>query len=145
VLVGDWVVWLVAAGAMLLAEIMTQTLVLGLLSAGAFVAAGTAALGVPLAGDLAVFAGVSALGFLLLRPIDRLHRRQPALLTGTALLEGRTAVVIEAVTEHTGRVKVGGESWAARSIDPATTAAVGESVVISSVDGATVVVYPKEL
>ena len=141
----DWVVWLVVAGALLLAEIMTQTLVLGLLSAGAVVAAGAAALGLPLAGDLAVFAAVSALGFILLRPIDRLHRRQPALLTGTALLEGRTAVVIEAVTEQSGRVRVGGESWAARSLNPATTAAIGESVVISSVDGATVVVYPKEL
>ena len=140
----DWVVWLVVAGALLLAEIMTQTLVLGLLSAGAVVAAGAAALGLPLAGDLAVFAAVSALGFILLRPIDRLHRRQPALLTGTALLEGRTAVVIEAVTEQSGRVRVGGESWAARSLNPATTAAIGESVVISSVDGATVVVYPKE-
>jgi membrane protein implicated in regulation of membrane protease activity len=143
--VDDWVVWLVVAGGLLLAEILTQTLVLGLLSAGALAATGAAALGVPLAGDLAVFAGVSAVGFVLLRPIDRLHRRKPALLTGTALLEGRTAVVVEQITEHTGRVKVGGESWAARALTTGSGAAVGDTVVISSVDGATVVVYPKEL
>lgn len=140
-----WVIWLVVAGALVIGEILTQTLVLGLLSVGGLAAAGTAALGVPLAGDLAVFAVVSGIGYVLLRPLERLHRREPALLTGTALLEGRTAVVTEAITEHSGRVKVGGETWAARALSAGTGAAVGESVVISSVDGATVVVYPKEL
>jgi membrane protein implicated in regulation of membrane protease activity len=143
--VDDWVIWLVIAGGLLLTEILTQTLVLGLLSAGALAAAGTAALGVPLAGNLAVFAVVSGAGYVLLRPLDRLHRQEPSLLTGTAALEGRTAVVTEAVTELTGRVKVGGESWAARALNPGAVAAIGDTVVISSVDGATVVVYPKEL
>ena len=140
-----WVIWLVVAGGLVIGEILTQTLVLGLLSVGALAAAGTDALGVPLPGNLAVFAAVSAVGYVLLRPIDRLHRREPALLTGTALLEGKTGVVLEAVTDVSGRVKVGGESWAARALNPGTSAAVGDTVVISSVDGATVVVYPKEL
>jgi len=143
--VDDWLIWLVIAGGLLLAELLTQTLVLGLLSAGALAAAGTAALGLPLAGDVAVFAVVSGLGFVLLRPLDRLHRQKPALLTGTAALEGRTAVVVEAVSDRTGRVKVGGESWAARALTPGSEVKVGDVVVISSVDGATVVVYPKEL
>src|SRR5205823_5034367 len=121
-------------GALLLAELMTQTLVLGLLSAGAAVAAGAAALGLPLAGDLAVFAAVSALGYFLLRPLDRLHRQRPALRTGTAALEGRAAVVTEAITDRTGRVKVGGESWAARALTSGTDIAVGDAVVISTVD-----------
>jgi membrane protein implicated in regulation of membrane protease activity len=143
--VDDWLIWLVIAGGLLLAELLTQTLVLGLLSAGALAAAGTAALGVPLAGDLAVFAGVSAVGFFLLRPLDRLHRQKPALRTGTAALEGRTAVVTEAITDRSGRVKVGGESWAARALSPGSDVAAGAVVRISSVDGATVVVYPEEL
>ena len=141
----DWVLWLVVAGALLVAELFTLTFVLGLLSAAAVVTGGAAAIGVPVAGQVAVFAGTSALGYVLVRPFERLHQRTPALTTGTAALEGKRAVVTEEVTVHAGRVSLGGESWAARPLTPGTTLAVGASVVVSTVDGATVVVYPEEL
>ena len=137
--------WLVIAGGLLVAELFTLTFVLGLLSAAAAVAAGAAALDVPVAGQLAVFAGTSALGYVLVRPFERMHQRSPALTTGSAALEGKRAVVTEEVTGHTGRVSLGGESWAARPLTPGTTLAVGTSVVVSTVDGASVVVYSEEL
>lgn len=141
----DWVIWLVVAGALLVAELLTLTFVLGLLSGAAAVTALAAALGAGPAVQVAVFAVGSAVGFLLVRPFERLHQRRPAISTGTAALEGRTAVVTELVGDHGGRVKLGGESWSARPLTPGTTLDVGASVVVSKVDGATVVVYPEEM
>lgn len=137
--------WLVVAGGLLVAELFTLTFVLGLLAGAAAVTAGAAALGLPVAGQVGVFAVGSGVGYLLVRPFERVHQRTPALTTGTAALQGRTAVVTEAVGPHTGRVTLGGESWAARALTPGSTIDAGASVVVSSVDGATVVVYPEEL
>ncbi len=142
----DWVVWLVFAGGLLVAELFTLTFVLGLLSAAAVVTAGVAALGAPLAVEIAAFAGTSALGYVLVRPFERLHQSAPAIATGTAALTGRRAVVVEEVGAGGGRVSLGGESWLARPLVPsAVPLPVGASVVVSAVDGATVVVYSEEL
>jgi len=143
--VSAWVIWLLVAGGLLLAELFTLTFVLGLLAAAAAVTGAGAALGLPVAGQVAVFGAGSALGFVLVRPFERRHQRTPALITGTAALEGRRAVVTEAISDHTGRVKLGGESWAARPLTPGTTVEIGTSVVVSNVDGAHVVVFPEEI
>ena len=141
----DWVVWLVIAGALLVAELFTLTFVLGLLAGAAALTAGAAALDLPVAAQVGVFAVASGLGYALVRPFERLHQRTPALTTGTAALGGRRAVVTEEVTALSGRVSLGGESWAARALTPGVAMPVGSAVVVSAVDGATVVVYPEEL
>jgi membrane protein implicated in regulation of membrane protease activity len=143
--VEDWVIWLVVAGGLLVAELFTLTFVLGLLAAAAAVTAGAAAVGVPTAGQIAVFGVGSAVGYVLVRPFERQHQRRPGISTGTAALEGRRAIVTEAISDGTGRVKLGGESWAARALTPGTTVAIGASVVVNAVDGATVVVFPEEI
>jgi membrane protein implicated in regulation of membrane protease activity len=139
------VVWLVVAGGLLVAELFTLTFVLGLLSAAALLAAGVAALDAPIAAQVAVFAAGSAIGYVLVRPFERMHQRQPGITTGTAALTGKRGVVIEAVTAHTGRITLGGESWAARPETTGLAIPIGASVVVSAVDGATVVVFPEEL
>ena len=141
----DWVVWLVVAGGLLLAEMLTLTFVLGLLSAAAGLTAIAAVLDAPVAAQIAVFGVSSAVLFVLVRPFERRHHQAPAISTGTAALTGRTAVVTEAITDHGGRVKLGGESWAARPLAPGMTVPTGASVVVTKVDGATLVVYPEEL
>lgn len=141
----DWVVWLVVAGGLLLAELLSLTFVLGLLSAAAALTAIAAVLGIPLAGQLGVFAGSSAVLFLLVRPFERMHQRNPALTTGAAALTGRSATVIEPVTQHGGRVKVGGETWAARLLNPGDPLSPGTHALVESVDGATLVVFPEEI
>jgi membrane protein implicated in regulation of membrane protease activity len=143
--VADWVVWLVGAGALLLAELFTLTFVLGLFGVAALVAAGAAAVGLPALLQVLVFAVVSGSLWFVVRPLERRHRQAPALVTGAAALGGRIGVVTEAVTDRTGRVKLGGESWAARPLSPGGTIEVGSTVAIARVDGATVVVYPEEL
>lgn len=141
-----WVVWLLVAGAALVVEMFTLTLVFGLVSVAAVLTAGVAALGAPVAGQIGVLAASTAIGTLLLRPIARLHRRQaPELRSGVAALEGRTAVVTEAVTRSGGRVRLGGESWAAKSMFDDEVLPVGTEVLVDRVDGATVFVFSKEL
>jgi membrane protein implicated in regulation of membrane protease activity len=143
--VADWAVWLVAAGVLLLAELFTLTFVLGLVSAAALLTAIGGALGLPIAAQVGVFAVSNAALFATVRPFERRHQRTPALITGTAALAGRNAVVTEPVSDHAGRVKIGGESWAARPLAHGSSIPAGSTVAIARVDGATVVVYPEEL
>ncbi|MCU1588849.1 MAG: hypothetical protein JWP11_105 [Frankiales bacterium] len=142
---GDWVIWLVAAGVLLLAELFTLTFVLGLLSAAALAAAVAAAVGAPVAAEIGVFAVTSAALVVLVKPLERRHRLAPAIATGTAALTGRTAVVTTAVDDHGGRVRLGGESWPARPLAFGAELPVDSTVVVAKVDGSTLVVYPEEL
>ena len=141
----DWVLWMVVAGALMLAELFTLTFVLGLFSIAALAAGIVALLDVSVVLQMAVFAGASGLLWWLVKPLERAHRRQPAIATGTAALTGRKGLVTEEVTAHTGRVKVGGESWSARPLNPGLTLPAGTAVSVAHVDGATLVVFPEEI
>jgi len=90
-----------------------------------------------------VVASAAGLGFVL--PIARRHVKQPPLLkTGPAALVGRSARVLEEVTEHGGRVRIGGEVWSARSYDETLIIPVGHVVDVMQIEGATALVYPRE-
>jgi membrane protein implicated in regulation of membrane protease activity len=52
--------------------------------------------------------------------------------------------VLEEVTGHTGRVRIGGEVWSARSYDESLVIPVGRIVDVMQIDGATALVYPRE-
>jgi membrane protein implicated in regulation of membrane protease activity len=143
--VTPWVVWLVAAAGLAVAEVITLTFVLGLLAIAAVLASVVALAGVPVAAQIAVFAAAGAGLAFGVAPIARRHLRTPtALRTGVAALEGRKVTVTEDVTARGGRVKVGGESWAARALDPTREIPAGTSVSVAKVDGATLVVYDTE-
>jgi membrane protein implicated in regulation of membrane protease activity len=140
-----WIVWLIVAAVLGVAELMTTTFALGILAVAALVAAGVggAHLGLPFQLGAFVVASAAGLGFVL--PIARRHVRQPPpLRTGTAALVGRTASVLEEVTEHGGRVRIGGEVWSARSYDETLTIPVGRVVDVMQIEGATALVYPRE-
>ena len=141
----DWVLWMVVAGGLMLAELFALTFVLGLFSVAALVAGVAALIGVPVVLEFDVFAGASGVLWWLVRPLERAHRRQPAIATGTAALSGRSGLVTEDVTDHTGRVKLGGESWAARPLTPGLAVPAGTHVSVAHVDGATLVVFPEEI
>ena len=141
----DWVFWMVVAGGLMLAELFSLTFVLGLFSVAALAAGVGAYLGLPLVGELGVFAATSGVLWWMIRPLERMHRRQPALPTGTAALTGRKGLVTEEVAAHSGRVKLGGESWAARPLTPGLVLPAGTHVTVAQVDGATLVVFPEEI
>ena len=140
-----WIVWLIVAAVLGVAELVTFTFALGLIAVGACVAAAAAAfdLGLPFQLLAFVIASVAGLGVVL--PIARRHIKQPPLLrTGPAALVGRPAHVLEEVNGRGGRVRIGGEVWSARSYDETLVIPVGRTVDVMQIEGATALVYPRE-
>ncbi|HEX6198576.1 MAG TPA: NfeD family protein [Jiangellaceae bacterium] len=138
--------WLLIAAALGVAEFFTLTLAFGLLAAAAVVAAVVAGVGAPLFLQVLAFAGASALGLIVVRPIAQRHMLNPPVSTeGAERLVGKGAVVIEEVTASGGLVKLAGEEWTARTLDESHVIPAGAMVDVMEIDGATAVVYPREL
>jgi membrane protein implicated in regulation of membrane protease activity len=142
---GSWIVWLVLAAVLGVAEIMTTTLAFGLIAVGAVVAGVVGVAGAGLPFQLIAFAVASAAGLGVVRPIAVRHIKQPPLLrTGTSALVGRSAKVVEEVTDDGGKVRNGGELWSARTYDESQVIPVGSSVDVFAIEGATALVHPRE-
>jgi membrane protein implicated in regulation of membrane protease activity len=142
----DWLVWLIAAGVLAGVEILTLTLVLGMLSLAAVGAALIAAVGAPAAAQVAVFAGVAVLLLAVVRPIARRHRHMPvAIRTGTDALVGKRGTAVTEINTHGGQVRIVGEVWSARTYDERDVVSAGAPVDVAQIDGATAVVLPLEL
>lgn len=141
----SWVVWLILAVALGVAEIFTLTAALGLLGVASLLTALVAVLGLPVPLQLLVFVVASTAGLVLVRPIVRRHldRRPPARF-GVSALVGKSAYVVSEVTGRGGRVRIGGEEWSARSYDETLVIPVGATVDVMEIEGATAVVYPRE-
>jgi membrane protein implicated in regulation of membrane protease activity len=143
--VGLWVVWLIAAVVLGVAELLTTTLALALIAVGALAAALSSALGANAEIQLAAFVVVSLAGIVLIRPLGlkRLQRR-PSLRTGTAALVGQTGYVLADVGPHSGRIRIGGEEWSARPYDEMSVIPSGSTVDVLLIKGATALVHPRE-
>ncbi|MEV0722909.1 NfeD family protein [Micromonospora purpureochromogenes] len=145
----DAVVWIVLGVLLGVAEIFTTTLLLIMFAAGAFAAAGAAALGAPVPVQALVFAAVSVLSVALVRPVIARHARS-ALETGeqafgVEALEGTTALVLERVDDGHGLVKIDGELWSARAYDATQSFEPGERVQVIKVRGATALVWQDDI
>jgi membrane protein implicated in regulation of membrane protease activity len=141
----SWIIWLVLAAVLGVAELMTVTLTLGLLAAAAAAAAVAGAFGVPIPFQILTFVVAAGAGLGLIRPIAVRHLKQPPpLRTGTAALVGRSAVVLQEVNGHGGRVRIGGEEWSSRSYDETLVIPVGTTVDVIQIEGVTALVYPRE-
>jgi membrane protein implicated in regulation of membrane protease activity len=136
-------IWLVAALALAGAEALTGDLFLLMLSGGAFSAAGASALfGGPVWVDGAVFAIVSILLLLLVRPALRKRFAAGAgLPEPMKALEGKSALVLDRITRHEGQVKLDGEVWTARPMNDDDVYEPGDHVTVMHIDGATAVVF----
>ncbi len=142
---GSWIIWLVLAAVLGVAEVMTTTLAFGLIAVGAVVAAVVGAAGAGLPFQLGAFALAAAGGLIVVRPIAMRHIKQPPLLrTGTSALVGRSAKVVEEITDDGGRVRIGGELWSARPYDESQVIPVGSTVDVFAIEGATALVHPRE-
>ena len=139
------VVWLIAAAALGVAEMLTTTLALGLVAVGALAAALTEAVGGGPVAQVAVFVAVSLAGIVLIRPVAmRRLRRRSTLRTGTAALVGQTGYVLADVTPHDGRIRIGGEEWSARPYDETSVIPAGSTVDVLQIRGATALVHQRE-
>jgi membrane protein implicated in regulation of membrane protease activity len=140
-----WLVWLVVATALAVAEIFTLTAALGVLGGAALVPAGLAALGLPLPVQLLGFAAAATLGVLLVRPVALQHMHRPQLERfGVDALVGKRAYVLREVTDRDGLVRIDGDEWTARPFDESTVIPVGAAVDVMRISGTTAYVYPLE-
>ncbi|MFI6295825.1 NfeD family protein [Nonomuraea sp. NPDC050790] len=141
----DWVIWIILAVVLGVAEIFTLTASLGILGVASLLTAATAALGLPIPLQLLVFTLSSAAGLFVVRPIAMRHLHQPQLQRfGVEALVGKPAYVVAEVTGRDGRVRIGGEEWSARAYDETLVIPTGATVDVIEIEGATALVYPRE-
>lgn len=125
--------WLIAAFVLVIIEICTAGFGSICFAFGAGFSALTAYLGGGYVWQLIVFAAVSLLTFIFLRPVVMrlLERNSKDVKTNVDALIGRKAVVSETIDHraHTGRVAVDGDDWKAVAEDD-TVIEKGEEVTI---------------
>ncbi|MGE2719950.1 NfeD family protein [Mycolicibacterium celeriflavum] len=134
-------IWLIAALALAGAEALTGDLFLLMLGGGALAAAGSSLIFDDLWIHGAVFAVVSILLLVLVRPALRRHFQAGSGLPDPAkALEGKSALVLDRVAQHEGQVKLDGEVWTARPLNENDVYEPGDKVTVVHIDGATAVV-----
>lgn len=140
-----WLIWMIAAGVLAIAEALSLDLVLIMLAVAALATAGAAALGAPVVLQVGVFAVVSLGLVATVRPLAKRRLTLPSNeKTGIEALKGRNAVVVRTVDQHGGRVKLAGEEWSAQAYDPLQVLPVGATVQVMEIRGATAVVWSHE-
>jgi membrane protein implicated in regulation of membrane protease activity len=136
-----WVLWLIVAGGFAIALVLTAMPELGMLAAGGVAAAIAAGFTDSLVVQVVVFAVVSTALILTVRPIARRARSQPpSLSSGVDALRGKTAIVLERVDATSGRIKLAGEEWSARTLGGDDAYEPGSQVSVVEIDGATAIV-----
>ena len=141
------VVWLVLGVVLIVSEVLSLTLVLGMFGVGALVAAALAFAGLPIAVQAAGFAAASAGLLLLVRPPVKaaLDRGGTTERTDVRMLQGASAVVVQRVSDDSGQVRLNGELWRARPYAGTGPVDVGKPVSVAAVEGATLLIYSSDL
>jgi membrane protein implicated in regulation of membrane protease activity len=139
-------VWLVLGAVLVVVELLTLTIALGMLGAAAFLTAGVALLGGGVVLQSLTF-GLASLGLLVFArpPVQRMLTSRDDGSTDARALSGSTAVVVERVSDDTGQVRLNGELWRARPYAGGGPVDAGREVSVAAVDGATLLVYSPEL
>ena len=135
--------WLVAGGALLVAEMLTVDLLFASLAFSAFSAATASAFGLDAAVQGVVFAVAAVISLFILRPIalKNLKRTAPDQATNVDALIGSPALALTTVTDVAGQVKLNGEVWSARSESGSIPS--DSRVEVVAIEGATAVVKPR--
>lgn len=138
-----WILWLIAAVALGVAEVFTGTFILLMLGAGAIGGAAVAGLGAPVWTQALVFALISLLSLALVRPtVQRhLHTHAESAPMGLEAIEGSAGLVLERIDMDHGLIKIDGELWSARPYDASQTFDAGDRVRVIEVRGATALVW----
>ena len=139
--------WLVLGVVLIVSEVISLTLVLGMLGVGALVAAGVAFAGLGPLLQILAFAGASTGLLLFVRPPVKaaLDRGGTTERTDVRMLQGASAVVVQRVTDDSGQVRLNGELWRARPYAGTGPVDVGKPVSVAAVEGATLLIYSSDL
>jgi membrane protein implicated in regulation of membrane protease activity len=137
------VFWIVLAVLLGVAEIFTGTFVLVMLAVGALAAAIPALLGAPAWLQGLIFALVSVLTLVGVRPAiqKHIHGDGDSAPMGLAAIEGSAGLVLEKIDLDHGLIKIDGEVWSARPYDTTETFESGERVRVIEIRGATALVW----
>jgi membrane protein implicated in regulation of membrane protease activity len=137
-----WVIWVVAAVVLLIAEATTSAFIAIYFGLAAIAAAAVALTGVGVVVQLIAFAALSVGSLTITRPAlkraigsTHLHR------TGVDAMQGRIGVVTRSIGRlEPGLVKIGGETWTARSFYDEEPIAEGARVEVIKIEGVTALV-----
>lgn len=129
-----WHIWILAALILLIIEVLTSGIAAICFAIGAFCGAAAAGLGCSIKIQLLVFALVSIVCALTLRPvlIKYLSRKKGGETNAEAMV-GETAIVTEPIDAYKGRISIYGESWKAVS-ETGETIQVGQKVRITRIN-----------
>ena len=132
-----WHIWILIALAFFLLEIFTAGFAVACFSFGAVGAALGALCGLSLLWQLAIFAVVSVLALIFVRPVvvKIFYKKTPAEKTNADAIIGRRGRVSETIDPVTGkgRVALDGDDWKAESVN-GDKILKGENVVITGRD-----------
>jgi membrane protein implicated in regulation of membrane protease activity len=117
-----WLAWVGLALVLGAVEVASVDFVFSMLAGGALAGAIAAALGAALPVQVIVACLVAAALLATVRPVAKRYFSVPEGHggIGASAQIGRSALVLETVTEQDGRVKLGGETWSARTRQGAT-------------------------
>ena len=137
-----WLAWLGLALVLAAVEAASVDFVFSMLAGGALAGAVAAALGASLTVQVITACVVAGTLLAMVRPVAKRYFSVPEGHGGIGANAqvGRSAQVLETVTEHDGRVKLGGETWSARTAPDAAPCLPGHEVRVVSIEGATVIV-----
>ena len=138
-----WALWLTLFLLFAVVEMLTLDLFFIMLGGGALAGLIADFAGADLWLQIIAFCVVSLLMIGFIRPValKHLHRGPADRRTNIERLIGESAVVMEAVSESGGLVKIGGDVWSARS--ESGVLSPGQPAVVSAIDGATAIVAPQ--
>jgi membrane protein implicated in regulation of membrane protease activity len=144
-----WIVWLIFILVCIIIELLTLEFTFLMISFGSLAGLGAELLGLEWWAQILIAAAVSVLLILTIRPLllRYMRRGEDPTPSNVAALLGMTGRIVSPVGDNGGLVKLtNGETWTAR-LSPTTEQRVvdtGESVLVTLVDGATVVIIPVE-
>lgn len=135
-------IWLILAVALALIELATMGLVTIWFAVGAIIACLSALVGVPLIGQLVIFAVVSTVILVVVRPLANKYINSKVKKTNIDALAGRRLIAKTDIDniKRIGKVDVDGSTWMAASDCDEITINAGEEVEIVKVVGATIIV-----
>jgi membrane protein implicated in regulation of membrane protease activity len=140
----QWLIWLAAALAAGLIEVVSLDFFFLMIAGGALIAGVAASFDASVPLQVIIFAISSGILLLTGRPaLKRWAQRTPIIQTNAGALVGQDARVLQTVTDLTGQVKLAGEVWTARTAAGDASLEVGSDVYVVRIDGATALVTPK--
>ena len=140
-----WLAWLGIALVLAAVEAATVDFVFIMFAGGGLAGAVAAGLGASFPVQVVVAVATGILLLFTVRPIVKRQFMDGEVdhQIGASSLVGRSARVLQAVTDSDGRIKLAGETWSARLAAGATsTVGPGEEVRVIAIHGATAIVAP---